>query len=198
MIGLARFVTDFADAGLVIPLAAAIAVTLLLLGRLRLAVIWSAVSITVWLTMLLLKMAGYTMAQVAPVVQEQTGLMTASGHTADAACTYGALAALLMGPAQSMVRRSWLTALGVAVLIGITRVILRDHTLAEAVVGGAVGIAGAGVFAALTREALHGGRRAALVAATAATIILLHGQHFSLEQTIALASARALQTWRAE
>lgn len=198
MIALATFATDFADAGVVIPLCAAIALSLLILGRLRTAALWAAVSIAVWTTMLLLKMAGYTMAHLAPIVQEQTGLVTASGHTADAACAYGALAGLLAGSAATAVRRSCLVALSVALLIGITRVVLRDHTLAEAFVGGLVGIAGAGIFAALARETLHGGRRAALLAATAATVIVLHGHHFSLERSIAIASARAVQTLRAE
>ncbi len=195
MIDLAKFVTDFADAAVVIPLCTAVALTLLLLGRRRVALTWAAVSLMVWLTMLVLKMAGYTMAEIAPALRQQTGLLTASGHAADAAAAYGALAGLLTGPPETAVRRSCLAALVIALVIGITRVILGDHTPVEAIVGGMVGICGAAAFAAMAREALHGSRRAAVLAATAATLIVLHGEHVSFEHTIAAASARAVHTF---
>ncbi len=198
MIELATFLTDFADAGVMIPLCAAVAVTLLMLGRARLALSWTAVSLAVWGTVLLLKVAGYLMAEVAPVVREQTGLVTASGHAAGAAVAYGALAGLLMGSGTTMVRRSCLAAVGIAIIIGITRVFLGEHTPAEAILGGVVGIAGAGAFAAFAREALQGSGRAALFAAAAVTLLVVHGDHINLERFIASASARAVQSLRAE
>ena len=194
MANLAVFVTDFADGGVVVPLCLAVALTLLLLRRARLAAMWSMVTLGVWTTMLLLKLAGYTMAQLAPDLREQTGLLTASGHVASAAFAYGALAGLLAASTATTVRRSFLTALCTALLIGFTRVSLREHSMAEAIVGGLVGIAGAYAFARLAREPLHMRARAVLLAAAAATLIVMHGEHYSLETSIAAASAHALQT----
>ena len=194
MIQLAIFLTDFADAGVVIPLCTAVTLTLLLLGRLRLALLWTAVSLAVWGTMLLLKIAGYAMLSVTPAVRDEIGLVTASGHAAGAAAAYGALAGLLAGPAETAIRRSALTALAIALLIGVTRVALREHTLAEAVLGGAVGVAGATAFAALAREVLLGRRRAVLLATSLTALLILHGEHLTLEHAIATASTRAVQT----
>jgi hypothetical protein len=180
----------------VVPLSIAVAITLLLLGRSRIALIWTGVTLAVWATMLLLKFSGYTLEHVDPSVSSQWGLVTASGHVAAAATAYGALAGLLFGPPATAVRRSGLVALAAAVLIAATRIFLREHTLSETVVGALVGVPGAAAIAALARDTIHGRPRTVLLAAAVVTVFALHGSHLTWEQYIAAASARVVQAWR--
>lgn len=190
------FVTDFGDAGLVIPVCITVGFVLLLLGRRRVALIWALVFLAVFGTMLLVKLAGYALQAVDPAPRSWEDVLTASGHVAAGAFAYGSLAGLLIGSARSAVRRSCLAALAVAVVIGATRIVLREHTPAEVAVGGLVGVAGAAAFAALAGEVLHGKRRLLLLTATLVAIAMLHGAHVTWESTIAAASARAVQAWR--
>jgi len=186
----AKFVTDFADGGVVIPLCVAVAATLALLGRTRVAFVWTTVTAGVWATMLVLKLVGYTCEHLAPdVALIQLGLITPSGHVAAAATAYGGMIGLVFGSA----RRASLAAFGIAVLIGLTRIALGDHTLAEVVVGGIVGVVGAGVFTSWARSRLAGRPLAALLSVTAIVMLVFHGSHLTWEPTIRATSAQAVR-----
>src|SRR5690349_6598775 len=87
------FLSDFADLGLVLPLAVLVALTLAALGRGREALAWClAVGGTLG-SMAVLKVL--TFLVVGP--QAWAGLGNPSGHTASGTVVYGGLAALVAG-----------------------------------------------------------------------------------------------------
>jgi membrane-associated phospholipid phosphatase len=129
-----RFLTDFADLGLLLPLAVCVGVGLAIAGWPRGALAWAvALGATLGL-MLALKLAflGCGSAHA----------LSPSGHTAAGTAFYGGIAALWLrrwlGP--------WLAALlaggSVAALIGMTRLALHAHVPIEVVMGALVGISG--------------------------------------------------------
>ncbi len=194
--GPVQFVTDFADEAVMLPVFAVIAATLLLLRRFRIAFAWIGVFACMLGIMLGLKLLGYALGDLSPALA-RLGVVTPSGHVAAAATAYGGMLGLLAGGRRLAVLRSLLAALGVAGLIGVTRVLLGEHTVGEAIVGGTVGVAGAGLFAALADERIGRGQRAALAGVTVAVALLFHGAHFSPETTIRSASDAAVRDWLA-
>ena len=185
---LAAYITDFADAAVLIPLCAAVAVTLLLLRRHRMAFVWFAVIAGVWAVMLALKVAGYACEALAPGLPlVQLGLVTPSGHVAAAAAAYGGVVALTSGS----LRRACLVAFGIAVLIGITRVVSGDHSVSEVIVGGVVGVSGAYALASWLHGPVSRSSGAALIGIAAVVLITFHGMRFTWEPTIRSTSTEA-------
>lgn len=202
MIEFQKFLTDFADQGVVAPVVVAVAIILLLLGRTRLAWAWVLTLAGVFATMLLLKLAGYACQELSPAIPlAQLGLVTPSGHVAASAAAYGGMLGLMFAdPAAGLrpaVLRCSLAALGIAVAVGVTRVALGDHTVAETIVGGGVGVLGAAAFAALAHGRAGDIPRPAVLSVAVACMLLFHGSHVSLETEIQTASARAVQDWLA-
>lgn len=175
-----RFVTDFADAGLVVPIAGTILVLLLLLRETRSALLWSLAVGPVLAGSLALKLSLAGCAPPSPFAV----LRSPSGHTAAAVVVYGGLAAILGGGVMLTVAQS----LGVAGLIGTSRVLLAAHTPYEAVVGGGVGLVGAMCLALAWRPIPRSERRRALAilvpVVVCALVGALHGTHWSAESLI--------------
>lgn len=197
-----RFLTDFADQAVMLPVVVAVTITLALLRRARLALTWVLALGGVFATVLLLKLAGYACEQLYPALPPaQLGLVTPSGHVAAGATIYGGMLGILFSdPARGLravIRRSCLLALGVAVVVGVTRVLLGEHTVVEAIVGGAVGVGGAAALAALTHPRLQELPRAAVLGVTVAVVVLFYGSHLSWENAIRTASAEAVRGWAA-
>jgi membrane-associated phospholipid phosphatase len=128
------FLTDFADQAVVLPLVLVIAIGLWRGGWGRGALAWSLVcALTLWLVGLA-KLAVFIWGPPASVPL----LLSPSGHAAAAAVVYGGLFGLLgwhrlLLPAAALF----------CVAIGYTRIVLGEHTLADVVTGGAIGLAGA-------------------------------------------------------
>ncbi len=177
------FLTDFFDQAVVLPVVAAVAAVLALLGWWRGAIGWLlAVGVTFG-AVLILKLG---FLACGPVFGPWS-LRSPSGHTAAAAMVAGGLAALAAG------RRS--AAVPVAVLaagmIGATRVALGFHSVAEVCLGGAIGVAGAALL-----PGLAGRRRArrpvALLLAACVVAVVLHGLRLPAEAAIWHASQGGL------
>ncbi len=191
-----RFLTNFGDQGLVLPLAAAIAITLLLLGWWRGALAWSIAVPATLATILSLKIIFYACHAVLPHV----GVRSPSGHTASATVVYGGLLALLgrRGIADNMRRLGRhvlliaLAALLLAALFGFSRVDLGVHTVPDVLVGGAVGILGAVVMVLLAGQPPPRFRRWILGAVVIVMVVLLHGQTLNAEEAI---RHLAISTW---
>lgn len=180
------FLTDFADQAVLLPVAAGVAIVLLLLGWFRGALAWTVAVCGTLAVMLGLKML-FTVC--GPAVPE-LNIRTPSGHVAAAAVVYGGLAALLgLRPAMTLV-----LSVGIAVLVAASRVALGAHTPSEAFVGGLVGGAGAATVALLAGPKPPGMRHAPLIAAPLLLLVLLHGVHLHAEPTIGRL-ARLLDTW---
>ena len=176
------------------PLGIAVALVLALCRQRRAAVGWSLAIGSVWAAMLVLKLAGYTLEALAPGSPfAELGVVTPSGHVASAASVYGGLLQLLARPEW---RRAALGSLLIALIIGISRVALGEHTPAEVIVGAVVGIAGAVCFARAETNLDRRSYRAVLAVAVF-MVVLLHGRHLSWEQAIRSLSLDAIRAWRA-
>jgi membrane-associated phospholipid phosphatase len=134
----ARFLTDFADQAVMVPMILLIAAVLLLSGWRRGAVAWCSV---VPLTLLAVGLAKFMVFRFgAPAWLPD--LLSPSGHTASAALVYGGLMAILV-PYMGPWRRVLLVAVPMAAIIGVTRLFLRVHTLDDVIVGAIIGLVGA-------------------------------------------------------
>ena len=191
------FLTDFADQGVVLPLIAAVAITLVLSGHRRLACGWIAATGGVLGAMLLLKVVCYTCGLLIPALNlPQLGLVSPSGHVAAACIAYSGIVALMTaGQRHAACRFACLTAVGVAAIVGTTRVELGDHSWGEVAIGAAVGIAGAVGFTMFA--ARPGGRVSsmALLSTILPVLLICHGMHFTIEHAIHSASAEMLKEW---
>ena len=143
------FLTDFADQGVLLPLALVIAVMLAATGWWRGAAAWSvAVGGTIAL-LLLLKVLGRAYG---PYVLDKS-LWNPSGHTAMGSIVYGGLLAMLIG-CTALPRAVVLLAWAIPVLaFGGTRIALGFHSVAEVFIGAAVGGGGLALLLRLTQAA---------------------------------------------
>lgn len=169
-----RFLTDFADQAVVLPLVLAVGITLLIGGWRRGAAAWLVVAVATLGAMLMLKLLGIACGPV--------HLRTPSGHTAAAAMVAGSLAALLLP--RYRCAGAGLGALAAAVLIGALRIIAGVHTLPEVLMGGSVGIAGAVCFAWFAGPRPGALRLGRVLAAVVVVIALFHGDRLRAEPRI--------------
>ena len=191
-----RFLTNFGDQALVLPLAVTIAITLLLLGWWRGALAW-AIAVPATLAIILsLKIIVYACHAELP----QIGVRSPSGHTASATVVYGGLLALLgrRGTAETMRRLGQhllliaLAALFLAALFGFSRVDLGVHTVPDVLVGGLVGVLGAVLMVLLAGRPPTNFRRWILGGVVVVVVVLVHGRTLNAEEAI---RHFAISTW---
>jgi PAP2 superfamily len=176
--------TDFADQAVVLPLIGVILLAFLLFGWRRGALIWLTTTGMALGTTVLLKLVFDTCGTL-PWIPT---LQSPSGHTASAAIIAGVLVATLGGGRSQIIALAIFAGLG----IGLTRFVLGEHTLAEALVGGAIGVAGASAFAFMAGPAPTNMRW--LILPLVVLALFLHGRHFDVEEDIR-AVAFALPHW---
>jgi hypothetical protein len=176
---LMNFLTDFADQAVLLPIVAAVALLLAVRGQRHAALVWLTAIGATFAVVLLLKLC---FMACGPVFAG-AALRTPSGHTAAASVVAGGLMALFTA-------RRWVVlavALLVAVVIGWSRLSLGLHSPLEVVVGGLLGVAGAGVLSrALGEPAVK--RPAPVLGVAVVLAILLHGMRLPAEAAIARAS----------
>jgi membrane-associated phospholipid phosphatase len=170
-----KFLTDFADQAVVLPIAFAIAVLLAAMGWRRGALVWLLVVGSTFGSILVLKL-GFVACQ--PVFSPWD-LHSPSGHTAAASVLAGGFVTLLAGSPPAALAISVLA----AAMFGFSRVELGYHTLPEVFIGAAIGIAGAVVLSRLAGRP-PARRPFRLVAVVAVMALLLHGGHLKAEQVI--------------
>ena len=184
-VGLARFVTDFADQAVVLPVALAMLAGLLLLGWRQAALAWAfAVGATLGATLFL------KLAVMACGMGDSIGLASPSGHTAGAAAVYGGAAALAVRDSRRGVLAAAAFAALVAGVVGLTRLSLHVHSVADVCVGGLVGVAGAAAMrgvAGLRPASLNLPR---LVAVAAVAMVVFHGHRLDAEPRLRWAADR--------
>jgi membrane-associated phospholipid phosphatase len=183
-----KFLTDFADQAVALPLAATVLLALLALGWRRGALAWALGVGGVLAVMLLLKLITFACAWRMP----WTGLASPSGHTATAAVVYGGLLALLMPGGFRGTLVAAIAGGAFALLFGLTRLALQVHTVPDVIVGAAVGIAGAVILRLLAgdRPPLLSSPRITLAACV--VMLLFHGHRLEAETRI---RAIALDVW---
>ncbi len=176
---------DCADQAVILPLAVAVGMLLRLAGWRRGGLAWGvAVAATLGL-MLLLKLAliacGWRLLGL-PVTSP-------SGDTASATIVYGGMIGLAAPRWGLPVRlaAALAAALAVAVAFGSSLVVLRIHTMADVLLGGAAGLAGVALLAGLAGEPPRASawrRRGLLAVAVVAVNLLQHGRHLQAEPVI--------------
>jgi membrane-associated phospholipid phosphatase len=179
-----RYLTDFADLAVILPLVLAIAVALAVQGWRRGALLWLAVVAATFAATLALKL----MFLACSPLFGPMDVHSPSGHVAAATVVTGGLAALLSRRRATILPAAVLA----AVVIGVSRLVLGAHSLPEVVVGAMIGLAGA---AALLRFAGSPPRLriAPLVVIVVVVATVFHGLHFPAEAAIRHTAFRAAQ-----
>ena len=175
-----RFITDFADQAVLLPIAMVIGIALLAAGWLRGAVAWAVVIFGMLGLMLALKL------WFGSCGGEMFGdrLQSPSGHTASAAAIYGGAVSLLLRRTMPRVPVALLCAGVIAVLVGFTRVLLGAHSVLEVAVGAAVGVSAAAMLVRAAGPMPHHLRTLPAAGAVAATLLVFHGLHLPAEAAI--------------
>ncbi|MBX0345071.1 phosphatase PAP2 family protein [Acetobacter sp. TBRC 12305] len=172
-----KFMTDFGDEAVILPLFLVVSVTFYAMGWRRGGIVWG-VGIAVILTCLVLaKLFGLYWGEVFGFVGRP---FSVSGHVAASAAVYGSLLNIILHSR----RRSWFLALLppliVAGVIGYTRLQLHAHTQAEIVSGALLGTVGAlGLYRILNPVPGHVVRYALLV--PLCVMLVFHGYMFHAE-----------------
>ena len=178
-----RALSALADAGLLLPAAFALLLYLLVrrqgLAALAFAAALGSCGVATIAAKLLFHACGASLTDL--------DVVSPSGHASFATAFYGSLA-ILVGTGRVRWQRA-LLAVSCAVLlagIGVSRVVLRTHSVAEVVIGLALGAAAVALFAALHarigRPILH---VLPLAAGFLVAVALLGGRSFTLEGGIA-------------
>ncbi|MCX7383677.1 MAG: phosphatase PAP2 family protein [Alphaproteobacteria bacterium] len=171
-----RFLTDFADQAVILPLVVTTALGLWFGGWQRATLAWLMVTAVTLGAVGLGKVAVFVWGAPASLPL----LLSPSGHTASAPLIYGGLAMLLLP-------RRWSRALGLplAVLfcaaIGVTRVGLGEHSVPDVWAGAAIGLAGSLALHAAIGAKPYDFRPWALIGLGVAAIAGFHGLRMPAE-----------------
>ena len=181
-----KFLTDFADQAVLLPVALLFAASLGVLRWWRGLAAWLAAVIGVLGAMALLKYICFACA--APLAF--TGVRSPSGHTAASTMIYGGGLALLL---RGRVPRVGWAALPFAMagLFGASRIAVGAHDWQEVLAGAAVGLAGAGAL--LVLAGLRPPMRTVWVAA--AVLLLAMGLHVTRLNAETMIHTSSLLTW---
>jgi membrane-associated phospholipid phosphatase len=179
-----RYLTDFADQAVLLPLVLAVAIVLAAQGWRRGALVWLIVVAATFAATVMFKL----MFLACSPLFGPMDVHSPSGHVAAAAVVSGGLAAMLSRQRASILP----AALVAAAVIGASRLVLGMHSFPEVVVGALIGLAGA---AALLRFAGPPPRLriAPLIAVIAVVAGLFHGLHLPAEAAIRHTAFRAAQ-----
>jgi membrane-associated phospholipid phosphatase len=169
-----RFLTDFADQSEALPLVLFGVVALLGMGWRRAAATWIG---AVCFGFGLIAIGKMWLAGCGDVTA--LGLRSPSGHTVAAALVLGALPALLLGGGRAAIAGA---AMAAAAAIGVTRLALGVHSIADVVAACLVGTLAAYGLAIVAGPRPPGARipRSGLALA-AVVVVALHGAHLDAE-----------------
>ncbi len=172
-----QFLTDFADQRLALSASLVVAIALFVSGWRRGAWAWTGVIAGTLGCLAVLKIA-----LLACGWRWTGGVLTSpSGHTAAAALCYGGFALLLPRPRGALAAAPLLLPPLLAAIIGVSRVALHDHSVAEVVVGGALGTAGAWLLPVLAGPPPARFRIARVLPPAVLVLALLHGGRLEAE-----------------
>ncbi len=177
-----RYITDFADQAVILPLVLSTAIALALQGWRRGAVVWLMVVAATFVATLAFKLMFLACSPLFGPVD----VHSPSGHVAAATVVAGGLAAMLTRRRLSILPAAVLA----AIVIGVSRLMLGMHSLPEVFVGAIIGLAGA---VALLR---YSGppprlRMTPLIAIVVIVAALFHGLHLPAEAAIRHTAFRA-------
>jgi membrane-associated phospholipid phosphatase len=182
--GAVRYLTDFADQAVILPLVLAVAVALAIQGWRRGAFVWLVVVAGVFSATLALKIMFLACSPLFGPID----VHSPSGHVAAATVVTGGLAAILTRRRATILPAAVLA----AIVIGVSRLVLGMHSLPEVIVGAIIGLAGAMAllkFAGAPPRL----RVAPLVLVVVVVATVFHGLHLPAEAAIRHTAFRAAQ-----
>jgi len=175
-----RFLTDFGDSAVLLPLSAVVLIWLLVTRSVGAAIWWLGVLIVFGAVIGGLKMLFFACPPAVDV-------RSPSGHTGFSMFVYGSIAAIFAAQRQSAWSR-WaimLAAIALVVGIAISRVILHMHSARETVIGFLIGAAAVGVFFfGYQRTARSRRLTAPLLFAVVLTATVFHGARLNAETNL--------------
>jgi membrane-associated phospholipid phosphatase len=180
-----KYLTDFADQALILPLVLAIAVALAVQGWRRGALTWLIVVAGTFAATLGFKLL---FLGCSPVFGPMD-VHSPSGHVAAATVVTGGLAALLTRHRTTILPAALLA----AIVIGVSRLILGAHTLPEVIVGALIGLAGAATLLRVAGTPPPTLRIVPLIAVIVVVAALFHGLHLPAEAAIRHTAFRVTQ-----
>jgi membrane-associated phospholipid phosphatase len=177
-----RFLTDFGDTTVTVPLAVVMAASLVASRQRRLAIAWALVTalcaVTTGALKLALRICGHPLSS--------STLNSPSGHTAMSIAVYGGIA-IIIGSTLGPTARGTLfyAAVGFAIVIAASRALIGVHSPIEVAVGLAVGLATLPVIMAATlRYRPQSLPLRWLAAGALAVFLLFHGTRWPAEAAI--------------
>jgi hypothetical protein len=170
-----RYLTDFADQAVVLPLVVAVAVALAAQGWRRGAAVWLFTVGATFATTLAAKLAFLSCAPLFGPLD----IHSPSGHTAAATVVAGGLAVMLTRRQASIIPAALLA----GAVIGVSRVALGAHSLPEVCIGAAIGLLGAATLMRLAGPPPPL-RPLLLLGVIAAVALPLHGMRLPAEAAI--------------
>lgn len=178
-----RYLTDFADQAVVLPLIVCVGVVLWVSGWRRGAIVW-CLGTGATLGLVLVLKVGFRAC--GPDLFGDAGVQSPSGHTAAAGVVYGTIVGFINTRLGGQQASRLLVVLAVVVLIGGSRVLLGAHTPAEALIGGVIGFLAAQAMLHVAGEPT--GRRSVTLSMLPVLVLplLLHGLHMPAEEQIRL------------
>lgn len=194
------FLTDFADQAVILPVLLIVSLVLSLQRRWRVIAAWLIAIPGVLGVLLILKITFYACGWLLPAFgPDRWALKSPSGHTASAAVTYGAIVALTAArtkpAAVSPVLTTFLAAVFLALVVGVTRVQLGAHSLSEVVVAAGIGTLGAVAFVVIAGRHMTERSGAPVIAGALLMLLLFHGHHLPVEGTLQRNAAQMLRQW---
>jgi membrane-associated phospholipid phosphatase len=180
-----RYLTDFADQAVILPLVLAVAIALAVLGWRRGALIWLLVVAGTFGATVAFKLMFLSCSPVFGPLD----VHSPSGHVAAATVVSGGLAAMFTRRRVSILPAAVLA----AIVIGVSRVVLGMHTLPEVIVGAMIGLVGAAALLRLAGPPPPRLRVAPLIAVVVVVATVFHGLHLPAEAAIRRTAFSAAQ-----
>ncbi len=187
-----HLVSALADSALLLPASALLLLYLAVLREWRLALAFSACLGVAGGATIVLKLLFHACGHAIT----DSRVVSPSGHVSFATVFYGALALVLTGGRSQLVRRVAMAGIFLLILaVAISRVRLGVHSRSEVAIGFMVGAAALALFAVLhARLGRPGISWIPIAAGFVAAVILLGGDHFSLEHRIAVVARKLSST----
>jgi membrane-associated phospholipid phosphatase len=175
-----KFLTDFGDSAVLLPLSAVVLVWLLATRSVNAAIWWVGVLVVFGAVIGGLKMLFFACPPAVDV-------RSPSGHTGFSMLVYGGIAAIIATQRRSVWMRVAIMSAAVVLVVGIaiSRVILHMHSRTETLIGFLIGVAAVGVFVFGYRPTTTNGRlMAPLLFAVVLTAALFHGARLNAETNL--------------
>jgi membrane-associated phospholipid phosphatase len=175
-----RFLTDFGDSAVLLPMSAVVLVWLLTTRSIGAAIWWGGVLIVFGAVIGGLKMLFFACPPAIDV-------RSPSGHTGFSMFIYGSIAAILAIQWRSPWARATIMLSAIALTIGIaaSRVILHMHSARETVIGFLIGAVAVGIFFFGYRRTTPTGRLTThLLFAAVLTAAVFHGARLNAETNL--------------